>query len=67
MIVKVQLPLAGAMTHALVYNKDRSYNKMLLITPALEEKMGGEKLAYFSSHSENGELILGRKRPVQVW
>ena len=47
MIVKIQLPLAGDMSQALVYDGNRSLNTLIPVTDSLLEAMDGRPKVYF--------------------
>lgn len=67
MIVKVQLPLAGA-DLALIYNEDRSV--MLHIPPSspLIARMRGKLKAFFHVDvAKHGEIEIGEAAPWQEW
>lgn len=68
MIVKVQLPIAGANIGALVYNEDRSYLEYVEITSDLLKEMKGDLRTFWESElDDDGELILNKRLPEQGW
>lgn len=52
MIVKVQLPIAGDVGEALVYNEDRSVWFLGPVTDVLVNAMEGEHKRFFDAHFE---------------
>jgi hypothetical protein len=67
-IVKVQLPLAGDQTRALVYNQDRSVIQMLPISPELLDKFGPEEVkAYCYAEVDRDGFVLMGRAPDQAW
>lgn len=66
MIVKVQLPLAGA-DMALIYNEDRSVMLHVPVTAPLRSRMKGRPKRFFHANVERGELEIGDAAPWQEW
>ena len=67
MIVKVQMPIGGDPTKALIYNEDRSVRELFAITYPLKQAMRARMKAYFHAEIVNSKLVLGNEAPEQTW
>jgi hypothetical protein len=66
MIVKLQRPLAGG-TEVLIYNKDRSVQGMIPMTPDLQRLFGKKPKVYAEGSFKNGIVEIDRLVPDQPW
>lgn len=69
-IVKVQVPISTneEVPQALIYNRDRSIQVMIPVTPELVEKMGASRLkTYHRSEFIDGHLIIHERVADQNW
>lgn len=66
-IFKVQVPLAGNEPSALVYNRDRSTQLMLPITPALMDFMAGAPKKFVYARIVDENLVIDLEAPWQEW
>lgn len=69
MIVKVQLPIAGDMSQALVYDEKRSIQTFIPVTASLLEAMDGRLKVYFrvSCDEEQKRLLVEAEIESQEW
>ena len=71
MIVKVQVPIETNVRPedllALVYNRERTFETFVKITPELSTKMRGQAKLFFNSRFKNGDLHLEAEVPWQSW
>lgn len=65
-IVKVQMPVAGNMTVALVCNRDDSFCRHFPVHK-FEAKMKGELKKFFRAHYNSHSFNLGMELPDQGW
>lgn len=68
-IVKIQLPIGGEMSHALMYNEDRTIETLQPITQALLKMFGKtvKIFAYCTYDRRTKTLNILRKAPWQEW
>ena len=66
MILKVQMPLAGA-DLALIYSEDRSVMAQVPVTAPLRSRMGKRPKAFFHADVRAGEIEIGDEAPWQEW
>jgi hypothetical protein len=67
MILKVQRPLAGAMNDVLIYNKDRSFSKLVPMTDDLRKMFKNKLKFYCEAELKTRELALGKIVPDYDW
>lgn len=69
MIFKVQIPIATNEPEpkALIYNKHRTIEGMIPVTPDLVKTMNGDYKAYFTGQFKKGTLTLGDRVEDQDW
>ena len=65
-IVKVQLPQAGADDLALVYEYARA-NRRFVPVATVADRMRGRPKAYFYAKAGADPLVLGDEAPEQAW
>lgn len=68
-ILKIQLPISSNEPEpmALVYNKDRSFETFLRVTPALETLMDGQLKAYFRCEYDDTDITVLREVGPRDW
>ena len=67
-IFKIQIPLGGDASNALIYNESRSSQGLILITEELKKSMSGEhKKFFYAAHEKDGELKIWKEAPWQGW
>jgi hypothetical protein len=65
-IVKVQLPIGGEDSLALVYEHGRA-NQRLVPVSTVADRMRGRPKAYFYAKAGADPLVLGDEAPEQAW
>lgn len=69
MIVKVQRPLGSSEADppALVYDRGRTFQRFIPLSPAVLALLGDRPNAYCEATIEGGDLVLGARVADQAW
>jgi aminoglycoside/choline kinase family phosphotransferase len=65
--VKIQLPLAGDMTNALIYNEDKTINFLWPVEDVQDIMYGRPKAYFLSTINQDGQVTIESETEERDW